>query len=55
MKYETYLKKQNLSNNTIKNYCWTANYFNKNYSEINKTNLLDFKDKLIQTKKTKYC
>lgn len=48
MKYETWLKRNNLVESTIKNYTWTANYFNAHYKEVNKENLLSYKDYLIQ-------
>lgn len=48
MKYETWLKRDNLADSTIEHYVWTANYFNAHYPDVNKTNLLDFKDYLIQ-------
>ena len=48
MKYETYLKRHNLVDSTIHNYVWTAQYFNKHYNEVNKEQLLEYKDFLIQ-------
>lgn len=48
MKYETYLKRCNLAENTIKNYVWTANYFISRYKDVNKQTLLEYKDFLIQ-------
>ena len=29
--FEEYLRKENLSENTITSYLWTVNYFNANY------------------------
>ena len=47
MKYETFLRRENLTDSTIQNYVWTANYFNAHYPEVNKTNLLSYKEYLI--------
>lgn len=33
MKYETFLRRENLADSTIQNYVWTANYFNTHYPE----------------------
>ena len=48
MKFETWLKRENLAGSTIQHYLWTANYFNSHYSEVTKGNLLEYKDYLIQ-------
>ena len=48
MKYETYLKRENLADSTIRNYTWTASYFNTHYTEVNKTNLLLYKEYLME-------
>ncbi len=47
MRYDTYLKRDNLADSTIQNYTWTAKYFVEHYPEVNKANLLDYKDFLI--------
>ena len=39
--FEDYLKKGNLSENTIESYLWTVNYFTTNYDKISKENLLE--------------
>ncbi len=48
MKYETFLRRENLTDSTIQNYVWTANYFNTHYQEVNKTNLLSYKEYLME-------
>lgn len=48
MKYETFLRRENLTDSTIQNYVWTANYFNAHYPEVNKTNLLSYKEYLME-------
>lgn len=49
--YEKYLIKQEMSDNTIKAYLWTASYFLKTYPAITKSNLLKYKEYLKQTYK----
>lgn len=39
--FEEYLRKENLSENTITSYLWTVNYFNVNYDVVSKENLLE--------------
>lgn len=48
MKFETWLRRENLAESTIQHYLWTANYFNSHYPEVTKGNLLEYKDYLIQ-------
>lgn len=48
MKFETWLKRENLAGSTIQHYLWTANYFNSHYPEVTKGSLLEYKDYLIQ-------
>lgn len=48
MKYETFLRRENLADSTIQNYVWTANYFKAHYPEVNKTNLLSYKEYLME-------
>ena len=51
--FETYLRKENLSENTIASYLMTIRLFNEQYDEINKKNLLAFKGYLVETYKPK--
>ena len=39
--FEEYLRKENLSENTITSYLWTVSYFNANYDVVSKENLLN--------------
>jgi len=48
MKYETWLKRNNLSDSTIQNYVWTADFFEKRYPEVSKVNLLLYREFLIE-------
>lgn len=49
--YEKYMIKQEMSENTIKSYLWTASYFLNTYSAITKKNLIKYKDHLKHTYK----
>lgn len=40
--FEEYLRKGNLSENTITSYLWTVNYFTEHYDTLNKENLLAY-------------
>lgn len=51
--FENYLQKSNLANNTIQSYTWTINKFFKRYEKISKTNLLKFKQYLLENNKPK--
>ena len=51
--YEKYLKKQNLSKNTIDSYLWTADYYLNHYDSISKDNLLAYKGYLMEFFKPK--
>lgn len=51
--FEDYLKKGNLSENTIESYLWTVNYFTTNYEKISKENLLAYKGYLMEHFKPK--
>ncbi len=51
--FETYLRKDNLSENTIASYLMTIRLYNEQYDEINKKNLLAFKGYLVETYKPK--
>lgn len=53
MTFEEYLKKENLSENTIKVYLWTVEYYENNYDSLNKENLLAYKGFLIEYFKPK--
>lgn len=46
--FEEYLKKTNLSKNTLASYLWTAKYFNEHYDTISKENLLAYKGYLME-------
>ena len=46
--FKTWLKHENLAPATIENYVWTVNFFSTHYPELNKENLLEYKDWLIQ-------
>lgn len=41
--FEEYLKKENLSKNTLASYLWTAKYFTEHYDCASKENLLAYK------------
>lgn len=51
--FEEYLRKENLSENTITSYLWTVNYFNVNYDVVSKENLLAYKGYLMEFFKPK--
>ena len=51
--FEEYLKKSNLSDNTIDVYIWTVKYFEEHYKKINKANLLSYKGYLMENYKPK--
>lgn len=46
--FKAFLKKSNLSENTIKSYLWTVDFFNAHYDSITKENLLAYKDYLTE-------
>lgn len=46
--FEAYLKRKNLSQNTISSYVWTVEYYISHYHEINKENLLAYKGFLLE-------
>lgn len=46
--YEEHLKKENLSENTMKVYLWTAEYFCIHYDSITRENLLAYKGYLME-------
>lgn len=49
--YEKYLIKEEMSDNTIKSYLWTASYFLDTYSSITRSNLIKYKEYLKNTYK----
>lgn len=51
--FEDYLRKSNLSENTITSYLWTVDYYNAHYNSINKENLLAYKGYLMEYFKPK--
>lgn len=51
--FEEYLRKENLSENTITSYLWTVNYFTEHYDTVNKENLLAYKGYLMEFFKPK--
>lgn len=53
MTFEDYLKKENLSEHTISVYLWTINYYNHNYDNFSKENLLAYKGYLMEYFKPK--
>lgn len=53
MTFEKYLRKENLSEQTISVYLWTVDYYNNNYDSLTKENLLAYKGYLIEYFKPK--
>ena len=51
--FDEYLRKGNLSENTITSYLWTVNYFTEHYDTVNKENLLAYKGYLMEFFKPK--
>ena len=51
--FEEYLRKENLSENTITSYLWTVNYFTENFEAVSKENLLAYKGYLMEFFKPK--
>lgn len=51
--FETYLRRTNLSENTIEVYLWTVKYFEEHYNVITKENLLAYKGYLMEHFKPK--
>ena len=51
--FEEYLRKGNLSENTITSYLWTVNYFLEHYDTVSKENLLAYKGYLMEFFKPK--
>lgn len=51
--FEQYLRKQNLSENTVTSYLWTIKYYTENYEDFSKENLLAYKGWLLEYFKPK--
>jgi len=51
--FTAYLRKKNLSDNTIMSYLWTARYYLSHYSDTSKESLLSYKGFLIEHFKAK--
>ena len=51
--FEEYLRKKNLSENTIASYLWTIDFYNSHYDGISKENLLAYKGYLMEFFKPK--
>jgi site-specific recombinase XerD len=51
--FETHLRKKNLSENTIKSYLWTVEYYRSHYSDTSTENLLAYKGYLMEHFKPK--
>ena len=51
--FEQFLRKENLSENSVSSYIWTVEYFNSHYDGLNKENLLAYKGYLMETYKPK--
>lgn len=46
-RFEKYLRKENMADNTIAAYIWTVNYFYSKYGALNKNNVLLYKEYLL--------
>ena len=46
--FEAYLKKCNLSENTVSSYVWTVNYYRAHYGSVTKEKLLAYKGYLLE-------
>lgn len=53
MTFEQYLRRENMSDNSISSYLWTVDYFNSHYAALTKDNLLSYKGYLIENYKPK--
>ena len=51
--FEQFLKRSNLSENTITSYIWTATWYSEHYREVNEANLLAYKGYLVEHYKPK--
>ena len=46
--FEEYLKKNNLSGNTLDAYLWTVDFYHSHYDGVTKENLLAYKGYLME-------
>mgnify|MGYP000169936465 CR=1 FL=1 len=51
--FEEYLRKTNLSENTIESYLWTVDFYHSHYDSVSKENLLAYKGYLMEFFKPK--
>lgn len=51
--FEQFLKRSNLSTNTVTSYVWTVDWYLERYGEINEGNLLEYKGYLVEHFKPK--
>ena len=51
--FEEYLKKNNLSGNTLDSYLWTVDFYHSHYDGVTKENLLAYKGYLMEFFKPK--
>lgn len=51
--FESFLRRSNHSENTIRSYIWTVNYYLSNYDSLSKENLLSYKGYLMEFFKPK--
>jgi site-specific recombinase XerD len=47
-KFKTYLSRQDLTDNTVRSYVWTVEYFLRNYEAVSRENLLAYKGYLVE-------
>lgn len=52
-KFEAFLRKGNLSENTITSYLWTVDYYNAHYNSVSKEKLMAYKGYLVESFKAK--
>mgnify|MGYP000861217224 CR=1 FL=1 len=52
-RFEAFLRKSNLSENTITSYLWTVDYFEAHYAAVSKENLMAYKGYLLEQYKPK--
>jgi integrase len=52
-KFENYLRNKNLSENTVKSYLWTVEYYLSHYADTTAENLLAYKGYLVEHFKPK--
>ena len=49
--FETYLREQNLSENSIRSYLFSVNFFLKNFGKLNSKKIMEYKDFLLKNYK----